>query len=270
MVVVGASASIGRALALHAIRGGAEVVAAARRADRLEELVREAGGGTAIATDVCDPQSCESLMAVVAKVLGEIDVVCYTAGYTPLRLMADTSATDWQEILSTNVVGANQIIRAALPLLAPGAMVLALSSEAVGRPRSALGGYGSSKAALEESLKAWRVEQPGVRFCCAAIGPTVPTEFGDSFDPELLTWALKDWTARGLAQEEFMDTAELAEVMVETVAVLLERPGIGLEHMTLRSPSNVTADSRALSDPAQEVNRTSLPDTVVSRRQGSA
>ena len=156
IVVVGASASIGRACAMHAIRAGGEVVAAARRGDRLEELVREAGGGTAVPTDVGDPQSCESLMDVVAKVLDGIDVLFYTAGYAPLRLLADMNAAEWQEILSTNVVGANQIIRAALPLLAPGAMVLALSSEAVGRPRSALGAYGSSKAALAESLNAWR------------------------------------------------------------------------------------------------------------------
>jgi NADP-dependent 3-hydroxy acid dehydrogenase YdfG len=251
IVVVGASASIGRAVALHAIRSGGEVVAAARRADRLEELVREAGGGTAVATDVRDPQSCESLMDVAAKALGGIDVICYTAGYAPLRFMADTTAADWEEVLSINVVGANQVIRAALPLLAPHAVVMVLSSEAVGRPRSALGAYGSSKAALEESLNAWRIEQPEVRFCCAAVGATVPTEFGDDFDPELLTWALQDWTARGLAQADFMDTGDLAEVLVETLAALLERPGIGLEHMILRSPSRVTGDSQALSDPEQ-------------------
>jgi NAD(P)-dependent dehydrogenase (short-subunit alcohol dehydrogenase family) len=127
-------------------------------------------------------------------------------------------------------VGANQTIRAALPLLFPEAMVLALSSETVGRPRSALGAYGSSKAALEESLKPWRIEHPEVRFCCAAIGPTMPTEFGTNFEPELLTWALEDWTARGRAQEQFMDTADLAEVLVEIFATLLDRSGIGLEH----------------------------------------
>jgi NAD(P)-dependent dehydrogenase (short-subunit alcohol dehydrogenase family) len=251
IIVVGASASIGRAFALGAIGSGAEVLAAARRADRLQELVREAGGGTAVATDVRDPQSCESLMAVAAEVLGGIDVICYTAGYAPLRFMADTTAADWQDVLSVNVVGANQVIRAALPLLTPHAIVLVLSSEAVGRPRSALGAYGSSKAALEESLNAWRIEQPDVRFCCAAVGATVPTEFGDDFDPELLSWALGDWTARGLAQDEFMDSGDVAGVLLETLAALLERPGIGLEHMVLRSPSKVTADSQALSDPAR-------------------
>jgi NADP-dependent 3-hydroxy acid dehydrogenase YdfG len=250
IVVVGASASIGRAVALHAIRAGGEVVAAARRADRLEELVTEAGGGTAMVTDVRDPQSCESLMAGVAKVLGEVDVICYTVGYAPLRLMADTTTADWEHVLSTNLVGANQIIRAALPVLASRAIVLVLSSEAVGRPRSALGAYGSSKAALQESLNAWRIEQPDVRFCCAAVGATTPTEFGDNFDPELLGWALKDWTARGLAQEEYMQTDELGGALVDMIAALLERPGIGLEHMTLRSPSPVTAESRGLSDAA--------------------
>lgn len=243
MVVVGASASIGRALARAAIGQGAEVVVAARRSERLDELVEEAGGGTAVVVDVREDKSCESFMEVAGAVLGQIDVLCYTVGFAPLRMMAHTSAEDWGAVFSTNVAGANYVIRAALAHLAPHAVVMVLSSETVGRPRTALGAYGSSKAALEESLNAWRIEHPEFRFCCAAIGATMPTEFGDNFDRELLMWALEDWTSRGLSQEQFMHTDDLAEVLLDTIATLVDHPGIGLEHMVLRSPSRVARGS---------------------------
>ena len=239
IVVVGASASIGRAVALRAVRSGAEVVAAARRKDRLEELVAEAGGGIPVPTDVRDEESCGSLMRTAGDAVGAIDAVVYTAGYAPLRLMADTTTVDWHEALSTNVTGANQVIRAALPHLVPGAVVVVLSSETVGRPRNGLGAYGSSKAALEESLNAWRNEHPGIRFCSAAIGATWPTEFGNQFDGELLMRVFGEWAVRGLNQAEYMDADELADVLVDTIASLVDHPGIGLERMTLRSPSPI-------------------------------
>jgi NAD(P)-dependent dehydrogenase (short-subunit alcohol dehydrogenase family) len=241
IVVVGASASIGRSLAKNAIEQGAEVVAASRRIDLLQDLVTEAGGGSALAVDVRQPESCDSLMSAAAEVLGEIDAICYTVGYAPLRMMKDTTAADWSEVFATNVSGANHVIAAALPRLAPDAVVMVLSSETVGRPRSGLGAYGSSKAALEESLNSWRTEHPEIRFCCASIGATWPTEFGDHFDPDLLNWALSDWMAKGLFQERFMDGDDLAHVLLDLLATLLVRPGIGLEYMMIRSPTKVTA-----------------------------
>ena len=49
VLVAGASAGIGRAFAVHAVGAGAEVVLVARRAEALQEVVAEAGGGHAVA-----------------------------------------------------------------------------------------------------------------------------------------------------------------------------------------------------------------------------
>jgi NAD(P)-dependent dehydrogenase (short-subunit alcohol dehydrogenase family) len=114
-----------------------------------------------------------------------------------------------------------------------------VSSETVGQPRTALGAYNASKAALEETLKIWRAEEPEVRFSCVAVGATFPTEFGSEFDPELLVASLDDWTRRGLMQEQFMPTDELAAVLVGTLASALRWPSIGIEHISLRSASPV-------------------------------
>jgi len=239
VLVVGASSGIGRAFGVHAVRAGAAVVLAARRKDKLEEAAEEAGGAHVACGDVSDAGDCERIVSDAVAAVGGLDLLFYSVGYSPLRHFAETTVADWRAVLDANVVGAHQVIRAAVPHVAPGAIVAAVSSEAVGQPRSATGAYNASKAALEASLRSWRVEHPRIRFSCVAVGATVPTEFGSDFDPELLAASLDDWRLRGLVQEDYMVTDELAEVLVGMFAAALRHPGIGVEHLTLRSPSPV-------------------------------
>ncbi len=237
MAVVGASSGIGRAIAVSAVAAGAEVVLAGRRADKLAEAVAEAGGGHAVVADVCRPEDCARLVAEAVAAVGGLDLVVYAAGYAPLRPLADTDPTDFADIFETNVVGVHEVVRAALPHLAPGSIVAVLSSETVGRPRRALGAYSASKAALEELLRAWRAEHHDVRFSCLAVGATVPTDFGNAFAPEHLGPAYEDWVRNGFMQAEFMATAEVGAFVVDALAAAVDRPGLGLEHLSLRSPS---------------------------------
>jgi NAD(P)-dependent dehydrogenase (short-subunit alcohol dehydrogenase family) len=245
VLVVGASAGIGRAFAVHAVRAGAQTVLAARRKARLDEAVDEAGGGIVVAGDVGDPLDCERIVAEAAATLGELDLVLYSVGYAPLRRLADVTVDDWRAVFDANLVGAHQIVRATLPWLAPGAIVAALSSETVGqgRSRSALGAYSASKAALEETLRIWRIEHPRVRFCCVSVGPTVPTEFGSDFDADLLHASIDDWIRHGLAHDDFMATDDVAHVLADVFGSALGRPGVGIDHITLRSPSPVAGTS---------------------------
>jgi NAD(P)-dependent dehydrogenase (short-subunit alcohol dehydrogenase family) len=224
VVVVGASAGIGRAFAVRAIEEGAKVLAAARREDRLAELTVEAGGGAAVAADVSDPEGCARIADAARTALGEIDLVLHAAAMSPLKRFSDTTVDDWRAVLGTNLVGVHQVIHALLPLLAPTGIVGVLSSETIGQPRAGLGAYSVSKAALEESLRCWHTEHPGVRFSCVAVGSTVPTEFGHSFDLPLLTELMGEWATHGLAQAEFMDTTEVGDFLVRLYAAALPYP----------------------------------------------
>src|ERR1700757_1631168 len=75
VVVVGASAGIGRAFAVHAGKEGADLLIAARRQDRLEEVVAEAGCGTAIGADVRSAEECERVADAARDRLGGIDLL---------------------------------------------------------------------------------------------------------------------------------------------------------------------------------------------------
>jgi len=251
VVVVGASSGIGRAAAVHAAREGANLVVAARRGDRLAELVDEIGTGSAVATDVSEAEDCARLSETVQRELGEIDLVLHTAAMSPLKRLADTSAEDWHRVLATNVVGVQNVITALLPHLAMNGIIGVLSSETIGQQRAGLGAYSASKAALEESLRCWHAEYPGIRFSCVAVGSTVPTEFGNAFDLELLTELMAEWALHGLAQAEFMDSDELGEFLVRMYAAALPFPQVNIEHLLVRSPSGLMPTAQKLIDHAE-------------------
>jgi NAD(P)-dependent dehydrogenase (short-subunit alcohol dehydrogenase family) len=233
VLVVGASSGIGRATGIRAVRHGASVAFAARRADKLGEAVAEAGGGVVLEADVRDEADCARLVADAVAALGGLDLVLYATGTSPLRRLRDTGLAEWEEVLETNLVGAHLVARAAAPHLGSHGLYVAISSDSVAQPRPGLVPYAASKAALEALLAGLRAEYPGQRFGCLAVGPTMPTGFGDQFDPGLIGELFDTWMKQGLTLAA-MHTDEVAEVIVETAEVLLRNPGIGLDYMLIR------------------------------------
>lgn len=237
ILVVGASAGVGRAFGERAIRDGAHVVLAARRQERLDEIIADAGGGTGVTADVRIDGDPERLVATAVDTLGRLDLVFYAAGVAPLGHLRDTDAEAWRNTLETNVIGVQRVLACAVPALGPEGIVAVLSSETVGRPRPALGAYGVSKAAVAESLRAWRIEHPEVRFSCVMLGATQPTEFGDGFAGDLLGPTLDLWFKHGLMQRSYMQTTDVAHLLADLYASALTFPGVGIEDIVLRSPT---------------------------------
>lgn len=233
VLVVGASSGIGRATGIRAAKHGARVAFSARRAEKLAEAVTEAGGGIALSADVRDEADCARLVADAVDALGGLDLVLYATGTSPLRRLRDTGLAEWDEVLETNLVGAHLVARVAAPHLGRHGVFAAISSDSVGDPRPGLVPYAASKAALEALLAGLRGEYPGQRFSCIAVGPTMPTGFGDQFDPGLVGELFEVWMKRGM-QLAAMQTDEVAEVIVETVEVLLRNPGINLDYFRIR------------------------------------
>jgi NAD(P)-dependent dehydrogenase (short-subunit alcohol dehydrogenase family) len=239
VLVIGASSGIGRAVACAAVRAGADTVLAARRLELLEQAMVEAGGGVPAVGDISRPEDCERIVAQARQAGGPLDLVVLAAGTGILAPVVDADAAAWSAVLATNLIGVNQLIRQAVPALAEHGVIAALSSETVGRPRMALGLYGASKAALDQSLLSWQVEHPETRFCRVTIGATQPTGFGDRFESQLLGTALEHWVRHGEMQRRFMAAHEVAEVLLTVLAGALANPGVNIEQLRLRSPSPV-------------------------------
>lgn len=239
VLVAGASAGIGRAFATGAVKAGARAVLAARRAEQLESLREEAGGGETVPADLTREEDCARLAEAARDRLGGLDLVVSCIGAAPMRLISDTGDDDWRRLFETNVLSVGRLLRCCLPLLRDDAMVVVLSSESVRQPRPGIGAYSTSKAALERMIEAWRIEHPGLRFTTVTIGATFPTDFGTDFEAGLLDRMLTDWISRGLAQEEMMNPQDVADVLLGVVASGLGRPGVCMEQLTLRSPTAV-------------------------------
>jgi NAD(P)-dependent dehydrogenase (short-subunit alcohol dehydrogenase family) len=254
VVVVGASSGLGRGVAIRAVQGGARVILAARRIEELERAIDEAGGGQAVVTDLRSDASCRHLAERVACSRPPVDLLVVSAGSAPLRRMRLTTADDWQLALETNVVGINRVIAALFDHLAPHAVVAVVSSEVVGSPRSHLGAYGASKAALEHSIAQWQEEHPWLRFTTVSLGATVPTQFGQAFATDDLVEAFGAWTAAGQNPSGFMDTDEVCGLLVATLGGLVTAPSVGMPRMELHSPA-----------PAEPDNETGLAAAKASR-----
>jgi NAD(P)-dependent dehydrogenase (short-subunit alcohol dehydrogenase family) len=272
VLVTGASAGIGRAVAIGAVREGARVMMVARRQKELNAAVAEAGGGEALAVDLTEAGADKRLSMAITSALGGLDVVISCVGVAPLQMMIDTSDAHWEQVITTNLVSTHRLLRSCVPLLGGSGTFIALSSDSVHRPRSGLGAYAASKAALERTVYAWRTEHPWLRFTTVTISDTFPTDFANGFDLDILTRLLDDWAIKGLAQGRFMAADDVAQMLLSVAATMTALPGIGVDHLTIRSPSPTTASFMdaftALSETAEgaqaaeALSATSRPDAI--------
>ncbi|MGP0030475.1 MAG: SDR family oxidoreductase [Acidimicrobiales bacterium] len=232
ILVVGASSGIGRALARTAIAQGADVSVAARRSDQLVELCRDAAGGHPVVGDVTDPDGCRRLVTEAAAHTGGLDLVVYAAGAGTMAPILAADPEAWRVDHAVNVLGPTLVCATALPLLSPDGLLTFVSSESASETRWGMSSYASSKAALDATIRAWRLEHPERRFQRIVMGATMPTDFGLDFDPDTLGTALERWVASGTSMTA-METDDVGRHLAEFLAVMLAHPAIDVPDVRL-------------------------------------
>ncbi len=241
LLVVGASSGIGHAVAASAAARGAKVAVAARRMDLLTELA-QATGGTAYELDVQDSAAINRVVTAAAESLGGIDAVVFTSTVIPFAHIEDTDVATWIHAFSVNAVGANNVLRAALPHLSDNGVVLVASSFDVGRPRAGVAAYSASKAALDEILHAWRSEHPHLSIIRVGMGPTEDTEILRGADRDLLKALLQSWKQHGQLPLRMSALHDVAETLVSLVSMAHANPSVVPEIVQLapriERPSN--------------------------------
>src|SRR5688500_18184284 len=119
VVITGASAGIGAALARALHARGAKLALAARRADKLAALNAELGGGhLTVSADVGKTAACPRPNDESSAHFGQIDTLVANAGYGLYELTHQTSPQAVRDIFQTNVFGTTDCIHAAVPHLA--------------------------------------------------------------------------------------------------------------------------------------------------------
>jgi NAD(P)-dependent dehydrogenase (short-subunit alcohol dehydrogenase family) len=272
VIVVGASSGIGRAAARCLGQWGAVVVAVGRRRQLLEELVQEIGNGFAVDADLRNPDQCHSLVERAAAHVQEVDALVFAASASTLAMTADAGVDVWRTVMETNVIAPALVTRSLLPHLSPGAFLSYLSSEIVGQPYHGLAHYAASKAALEELVRALRVEHPSYRFCCIRVGATPDTEFARDFSPTLAAELTAEWIARAKLPATFMTAQEVGAAIAGAVGIAFTSPGVDVQDLTLRPPGGpMVGDFGNVAEMIAEVNATvSGPDPAEPDGSGSS
>jgi NAD(P)-dependent dehydrogenase (short-subunit alcohol dehydrogenase family) len=166
-LVTGASRGLGLALATALDATGWHLVLDARDGDRLATAVAGLPVPdlvTALAGDVADPAHRAALAAAVPAQLDLLVLNASELGPSPLPPLADLPLTAFERVLAVNTVAPLGLVQLLLPALRRArGRVLLISSDAAVEAYAGWGGYGASKAALDQLSRVLAVEEPELR-----------------------------------------------------------------------------------------------------------
>lgn len=177
-LVTGASSGLGRHFALTLARAGAKVAVAARRLDKLQELVEEIEGfdgrALAISLDVTDPASVAAAVQAAETELGAIAILVNNAGVGGAKPALETDLADWNRIIDANLTGAwlmAQETARHMVRLGHGGSIVNIASMMGFVVRTQVPAYCASKAGLIHLTRALALELAPNEIRVNAIAP---------------------------------------------------------------------------------------------------
>lgn len=177
IVLTGASAGIGRSLAIALAHQGANLALAARHQAALEDVVSAciAAGGKAIAvpTDVTQPKDCQQLIEKAIAAFGQIDILVNNAGISMLTTFDQvTDLSIFEQVMQVNYLGAVYCTHFALPhLKASRGLLVAISSLSGKTAVPTRSGYVASKHAMQGFFDTLRIELQGTGVDVLVVSP---------------------------------------------------------------------------------------------------
>ena len=233
VLVTGASSGIGRATALLLAEHGYQVLAVARREDRLADIASER-----IQTVVCDvtrDDDVQALRDVAAKSGGVSALVNNAGGAIGMDSVEDGSIDEWRQMFEVNVLATKRMISTFLPLLreaardSGGADILTVTSTAAFTPYEGGGGYNAAKYAAHAMMQVLRLELVGepIRVIDIAPGMVKTDEFAlNRFGGD---------AERAATVYQDVDRPLTAEDVAATIVAALELPAhVNLDLVTVK------------------------------------
>lgn len=240
VLITGASAGLGEALALACARKGWRLSLGARRLDRLEGVARRAReAGAEVFTgqlDVGDESAVERFFSDSESALGIADVVVNNAGHSQPGLLHESRTADIRREVETNLLGTLFVTRRGVASLVDSGMrgdIVFMGSDAATYPRPAQATYSATKGALEALCTSLsrELEGTGVRIIRMRLGPTM-SDFAADWDlsPEALETRTELFRRFGLRDARHFGTVMEADDVAEAVIFAVSRrPGVTVD-----------------------------------------
>lgn len=235
VVITGASSGIGEAAAAALAKRGAKVVLAARRTERLENVVKtiEQDGGTAsfCKTDVTSRSDVYNLAQFAVDKYGRIDVWINNAGIMPLSFLDKRKVDEWERMVDVNIKGVLYGIAAAIPIMEEqkSGHIINVSSVAghvVGLGSAVYSGTKFAVRAITEGLRLELSRKSGIRTTIISPG-SVETELRNTItDPDALRMLDKRQIEKRMEAEDIANAIVYAIEQPDHVSVneILIRP----------------------------------------------
>ncbi len=183
-IVTGASRGLGLALTRALVDRGWRVVVDARDEEALRREWGNPPHDVVVAGDVSDAAHRCALVEAAGPSIDLVVNNASTLGPSPLPPLADYPLDELRRVYEVNVLAPLGLVQAALPRLASGARILSITSDAAVEPYEGWGGYGSSKAALEQLTAILAAEHPELRVYTVDPGDMRTQMHQDAFPGE--------------------------------------------------------------------------------------
>ncbi len=174
-LVTGAGSGVGKSAALALSREGYAVVLAGRRADRLEEVAKEASGETLVVpTDVREPASILALFARTTEAFGRLDLLFNNAGVSMRGMpLEEVPLERWLSVVATNLTGTFICTQEAIKMMKAqqprGGRIINNGSISAHTPRPGTVAYTATKHAITGLTKQTSLDCRGYDICCGQI-----------------------------------------------------------------------------------------------------
>ena len=231
VIITGASSGLGEATARRLAKNGAKLMLAARREEKLQELVSDIQkeGGTAKyqITDVTERSALKDLAKATQDAYGRIDVLVNNAGLMPLSPLEATKIDEWDRMIDVNIKGVLYSIAAVMPIMKEqnSGHIINISSVAGHKVFPAGAVYCATKFAVKAISEGIRLESKGL-IRSTNISP-------GAVDTELTNTISHDETAEGV--EELYGVAIDADAIARAITYAIEQPAdVDVNEMIIR------------------------------------
>jgi NADP-dependent 3-hydroxy acid dehydrogenase YdfG len=231
VIITGASSGLGEATARRLAKNGAKLMLAARREDRLKDLVadiqKDGGVVKYQVTDISDRSEVEQLVQATKEAYGRVDVLVNNAGLMPLSPLAATKVDEWEKMIDVNIKGVLYGVAAVMPLMLQqeSGHIINLSSVAGHKVFAGGAVYCATKFAVKAISEGIRLESDG-KIRSTNISP-------GAVATELTSTISHDETAE--MAEQLYGVAIDADAIARAITYAIEQPGdVDVNEMIIR------------------------------------